>query len=95
MQRSPFWPMVLLCVLLLAALPQRQAFAQAGFADDRVMLQGFYWESCRHGSPDRFPAFGDKKWYEIVKQQAASIQAGRFDLIWLPPILRGGCKRGV
>ncbi|MBT7420550.1 MAG: hypothetical protein HN780_18735, partial [Gemmatimonadetes bacterium] len=23
--------------------------------DKRVLLQGFYWESYRHGHPDRFP----------------------------------------
>lgn len=60
-------------------------FAQAGFDDDRIILQGFYWESYRHGSPERFPAFGDRKWYEIVKDKAGEIRDGRFDLIWLPP----------
>ena len=61
------------------------AHGQAGFEDDRVMLQGFYWESYRHGSPERFPDLGLKKWYEIVKDHAAAIRASRFDLIWLPP----------
>lgn len=60
-------------------------FAQAGFDDDRIMLQGFYWESYRHGSPERFPDLGEKKWYEIVKEKAGEIREGRFDLIWLPP----------
>jgi alpha-amylase len=60
-------------------------WGQAGFNDDRVMLQGFYWESCRHGYPDHFPQFGNKKWYVIVKDQAGKIREGRFDLIWLPP----------
>jgi alpha-amylase len=60
-------------------------FAQAGLDDDRVMLQGFYWESYRHGSPERFPALGEKKWYEIVKAKAEEIHKGRFDLLWLPP----------
>lgn len=59
--------------------------AQAGFDDDRVMLQGFYWESYRHGMPERFPEYGPKRWYDIVKAQAPAIRAGRFDLIWLPP----------
>lgn len=61
------------------------AHGQSGFEDDRVMLQGFYWESYRHGAPARFPDFGQKKWYEIVKKQAPAIRDGRFDLIWLPP----------
>ena len=59
--------------------------AQSGFEDDRVMLQGFYWESYRHGHPDRFPSYGNKHWYEIVREQAGAIREGRFDLIWLPP----------
>ena len=60
-------------------------FAQAGFDDDRVMLQGFYWESYRHGDTLRFPDYGVLKWYEIVEQQVETIREGRFDLIWLPP----------
>ena len=36
--------------------------AQAGFNDDRVMIQGFYWESHRHGNPS-YPQFGSRKWY--------------------------------
>jgi alpha-amylase len=85
MKRSTRWSVLLLVVLLLGVLLHHQAFAQAGFEDDRVILQGFYWESYRHGYPERFPAFGDKKWYDIVQQQAAAIREGRFDLIWLPP----------
>jgi Glycosidases len=61
------------------------AWAQSGLDDDRVMLQGFYWESYRHGHPDKFPNYGKTGWYEIVTQQASVIRDGRFDLIWLPP----------
>ena len=53
--------------------------------DDRVLLQGFYWESYRHGHLDRFPDYGDKSWYALVAEQAQAIRAARFDLIWLPP----------
>lgn len=60
-------------------------FAQAGFDDDRVMLQGFYWESYRHGHPDWLPGLGAEGWYEIVTEKAPEIRQGRFDLIWLPP----------
>jgi alpha-amylase len=51
------------------------------------MLQGFYWESYRHGHPEHAPFrhFGSKKWYEIIQEQAQGVQEGRFDLIWLPP----------
>jgi alpha-amylase len=69
--------MVLVSVMLAAA--------QAGFDDDRIMLQGFYWESYRHGHPQKFPTFGSKTWYRIVRENAATIREGRFDLIWLPP----------
>jgi alpha-amylase len=71
-------------VILLVAI-RVLAFGQAGFDDDRVMLQGFYWESGRHGYPDRFPYLGDKKWYVLVQEKATQIREGRFDLIWLPP----------
>lgn len=62
-----------------------ELYAQGGFDDDRLMLQGFYWESYRHGYPEKFPKFGNKRWYEIVRDQAGKIKQGRFDLIWLPP----------
>ena len=77
----------LIAVVILAALSAtiHRARAQAGFEDDRVVLQGFYWESYRHGHPEKFPTFGSKSWYRIVEEQAPAIQAGRFDLIWLPP----------
>lgn len=70
--------------LTLAAVVPAVAFAQAGFDDDRVMLQGFYWESYRHGHA-QFPKFGDKKWYDIVRENAGTIRDGGFDLVWLPP----------
>lgn len=58
--------------------------AQSGLEDDRVLLQGFYWESHRHGH-DQHPEFGSQFWYEIVEEKASEIRDGRFDLIWLPP----------
>jgi alpha-amylase len=85
---ASLWPTRKLCVTLLAlllCLSWAPAWAQSGFEDDRVMLQGFYWESYRHGHPDKFPTYGTEVWYEIVKQQANRIRGGRFDLIWLPP----------
>jgi alpha-amylase len=75
-----------LCFLVIGPpLLKSSVYAQAGFDDDRVMLQGFYWESHRHGYPETFPNFGQKKWYDIVREQALQIREGRFDLIWLPP----------
>jgi len=74
---------LILSFIIISIHPK--GYAQIGFNDARVMLQGFYWESYRHGHPGKFPQFGTQKWYEIVKQQAEVIRAGRFDLIWLPP----------
>lgn len=82
-RKVTFWSVVWLC-LLLVATPASRSFAQAGFNDDRVMLQGFYWESYRHGQPN-FPQFGSKRWYDIVKDKAFDIRQGRFNLVWLPP----------
>ena len=74
-----------LFLALVCLLSSITALAQAGFNDDRVMLQGFYWESYRHGYPEKFPQFGNKKWYDIVKSKASEIRSAGFDLIWLPP----------
>jgi alpha-amylase len=70
-------------LLVLAIVPV--VLSQAGFEDDRVMLQGFYWESYRHGHFEKFPTYGKDHWYVIVKNVAGTIRAGHFDLIWLPP----------
>ena len=71
-------------LLLPLALVASRAEAQAGFNDDRVMLQGFYWESSRHGN-SHFPQFGQRRWYDTVRGLALTINNARFDLIWLPP----------
>jgi hypothetical protein len=46
------------------------------------MLQGFYWESYRHGLQ---PGYGHRRWYDIVRDQVGAIADGGFDLVWLPP----------
>ena len=74
-----------LMVLVVVPLAARPALGQAGLEDDRVMLQGFYWESYRHGHPQRFPSYGRDRWYEIVRREAPAMRAARFDLVWLPP----------
>lgn len=83
MRLRSFVAIVLLCIAIVMA-SCLQCKAQAGFDDDRVMLQGFYWESYRHGHP-RFTEFTGGKWYAIVLQNAGKIREGRFDMIWLPP----------
>jgi alpha-amylase len=86
-QRTAGWLPILRALLCLAALLGlcQRVCAQAGYEDDRVMLQGFYWESYRHGHPEKFATFGDTQWYDLVKAQAGNIRDARFDLIWLPP----------
>jgi alpha-amylase len=74
-----------LSVIAILSVFSVNLFAQSGFNDDRVILQGFYWESYRFGHPE-FKGFGkDKTWYEIVKTKAQDIHNGLFDMIWLPP----------
>jgi alpha-amylase len=72
-------------LFLVFLLGVARLLAQAGFDDDRVMLQGFYWESYRFGHQERFPALGDKHWYQVVESKVPEIRAAGFDLIWLPP----------
>ncbi len=72
-------------ILILQCSIVSVTWSQAPYNDGRVMLQGFYWESYRHGHPDKFPLFGAKTWYTIVKDKADEIKAGHFDLVWLPP----------
>lgn len=76
--------MVLLISVIVAGGYSNNLQAQAGFDDDRVLLQGFYWESYRHGDQTH-PELGNKKWYQIVAENADEIRNSRFDLIWLPP----------
>lgn len=86
--RTPWQRLVLsYVILIIATVSWLPAYGQSGFEDDRVMLQGFYWESYRHGHPEnpQFSSFGNTHWYSIVQQQASTINMGRFDLIWLPP----------
>ncbi len=82
--RRCLWLLIAVAVIVLSCV---RVFAQAGFDDDRVMLQGFYWESYRHGHPEneRFSQFGDKPWYVIVRENARRIRDGHFALLWLPP----------
>ena len=79
--------LLLLLFVVVIVFSNTYLFAQSGFDDDRIMMQGFYWESYRHGHLEReeFRKFGNKKWYEIVRENAKTIQEGHFDLIWLPP----------
>ncbi|MEL7118575.1 MAG: alpha-amylase family glycosyl hydrolase [Bacteroidota bacterium] len=67
-----------------------EGFGPAGFNDDRVIIQGFYWESYRHGHEKFENSYGSKRWYDIVAEQAQTLNEARFDLIWLPPPFYAG-----
>ena len=68
----------------VAAIATRPVRAQANFDDDRVMLQGFTWDSHRFGMPGT-PQKDQPLWYEVVRAKVPAIAAGRLNLIWLPP----------
>ena len=68
---------VFVCLLALPTL----VFGQGGYNDDRVMIQGFMWES--HQDP--WP----RKWYDHVKGKVGELADAKFDLIWLPPPSKG------
>ena len=74
-------PLLLSAVPVVAAVPQAPT-TQPPLADGRVMLQGFVWESYRHGL---LPGYGKRRWYEEVRERVPAIAAAGFDLIWLPP----------
>jgi alpha-amylase len=80
-----------LVALLVAAA---SAFGQGGYNDDRVMIQGFLWES--HQSGPQTAAGGApynvdwaEKWYDHVAGKSDELADAEFDLIWLPPPSQG------
>jgi alpha-amylase len=80
----------LLPVLFVLAIAGLRLGAQSGFDDNRVLLQGFYWESYRHGHSEKFPTAGADSWYNIVRQRVPDIRSAGFDLVWLPPPFYAG-----
>ena len=94
-QRTARFALIVVFLVIGVSAPPPLAYAQAGFEDDRVMIQGFYWESSRHGYQQKFPQFGSEHWYAIIAREAPKIRAARLDLIWLPPpSLAGGFSAG-
>jgi alpha-amylase len=69
------------------------SFAQGGYNDGRVLIQGFMWESSVDGKPA--PAWSDyevhwkNRWYDEVKNKAGELADAKFDVIWLPPPSNG------
>src|SRR5437016_2810015 len=75
---------LLLCLLLAqprAVTPIAPAATPARYngTGREVMLQGFHWTSY-------IPAQnGNKHWYRIIAENAQTIRAAGFDLVWFPP----------
>lgn len=84
MTRTWFIRLALVLVTITLPVAALRACTPAAPGDGRVMLQGFYWESYRHGHAG-FEQFGTKRWYRVVTDLAPQIRQARFDLIWLPP----------
>jgi alpha-amylase len=70
------------------------ALGQGGYNDDRVMIQGFMWESHQQGKYKRDSGYEYEvdwkhKWYSHVKSKVGELADAKFDLIWLPPPSQG------
>ncbi len=92
MRRISLQKTLLLVVLVLA--PIRPVFSQGGYNDDRVMIQGFQWESHQDGkytAPGgaEYEVHWTGRWYDHVRDQVEELSAAKFDLIWLPPPSQG------
>ncbi|MGK0252543.1 MAG: alpha-amylase, partial [Gammaproteobacteria bacterium] len=53
--------------------------------DDRVLIQGFYWESAHDKNED---------WYEYVETLIPDMTSSGIDMIWLPPPSDAGAWEG-
>ncbi|MBN1912687.1 MAG: hypothetical protein JW818_23395 [Pirellulales bacterium] len=90
MRRPRFWWSAVLVVFALVAL----ARGQGGYNDDRVMIQGFMWESHQEGKQTgeggyQYEVHWKDHWYDHVRSKADELADARFDLIWLPPPSQG------
>jgi alpha-amylase len=80
-------------VLFLASVTGR-LYAQGGYNDNRVMIQGFMWESHQKGTNTangghQYHVDWQFKWYDHVKSKAAELADAKIDVIWLPPPSKG------
>jgi alpha-amylase len=81
---------VFVSVLVAAAA----VFAQGGYNDNRVMLQGFMWESHQDGKQtasggQEYEVHWKDKWYEHVKSKVDELADAKIDLLWLPSASQG------
>ena len=79
------------CLLaLLYLVASDLAFGQGGYNDDRVVIQGFMWESHQQGKQKgkggyEYHVDWKDKWYSHVKSKVDELSDAKFGLIWLPP----------
>ena len=84
-RRSRFFALLffLLCSVLLPPLVRGPVAALAppryNGTGREVMLQGFHWTAYDPAQN------GDKHWYRIITDNAQTIRAAGFDLVWFPP----------
>jgi alpha-amylase len=73
----------LFCLLLSLPVatiqPQPQPPQRYNGTGREVMLQGFHWTSYNPANN------GNKRWYQILKENAAVIKTAGFDYVWFPP----------
>jgi alpha-amylase len=67
---------------------------QGGYNDDRVMIQGFMWESSQQGRQKgngghEYDVNWQYQWYNHVKSKIDELADAKFNLIWLPPPSHG------
>jgi alpha-amylase len=79
---------------LILCLASSLALGQGGYNDDRVMIQGFMWESheqgtCQGAGGYEYTVDWKYKWYKHVKDQINELADAKFNLIWLPPPSQG------
>jgi hypothetical protein len=86
--RTARFALVAVFLVVGVSTPPPLAYAQAGFEDDRVMIQGFYWESSRHGYQQKFPQFGSEHWYAIIAREAQDTSGALRPYLAAAPFVR-------
>lgn len=70
--------------MIIATLTSMATFGQLN-NDDRILLQGFYWEASHDFNGD---------WYEEVEALVPDMKSTGIDMIWLPPPSDAGAWEG-
>lgn len=78
----------LLCWWLIISVSVTPFVAQQRYngTSKEVMLQGFHWTSYNPANN------GNKRWYQILKENAQVIKEAGFDYVWFPPPSRSAAS---